>query len=142
VSLQPLDRGETPVETDEVSRDEVDAYLAALEEPRQSTLRALRHTILAIIPEAEQCISYAMPTFKVRGKAIAGFAAFKNHLSYFPHSGSVIPELWSELAQYKASKGTLQFPVGQPLPKAIVEKLVAVRMRQAFGESRPGGQVD
>jgi uncharacterized protein YdhG (YjbR/CyaY superfamily) len=83
-----------------------------------------------------------MPTFKVRGKAIAGFAAFKNHLSYFPHSGSVIPELGRELAQYKASKGTLQFPVGQPLPKAIVEKLVAVRMRQAFGESRPGGQVD
>ena len=96
---------------------------------------ALRHTILTIIPEAEQCISYAMPTFKVRGKAIAGFAAFKNHLSYFPHSGSVIPELGRELAQYKASKGTLQFPIDQPLPKAIVEKLVAVRLRQAFGEA-------
>jgi uncharacterized protein YdhG (YjbR/CyaY superfamily) len=125
-----------------VSREEVDAYLAALEEPKQSTLRALRHAILAIVPEAEQCISYAMPTFKVRGKAIAGFAAFKNHLSYFPHSGSVIPVLQSEVAQYKAAKGTLRFPIDQPLPTALVEKLVAVRMRQAFGESRPGGRVD
>lgn len=125
-----------------MSQEEVDAYLVALEDPKRSTLRALRHTILAVIPEAEQCISYAMPTFKVRGKAIAGFAAFKNHLSYFPHSGSVIPELRSELAQYKASKGTLQFPIDQPLPKAIVEKLVAVRMRQAFGDSGPGGRGD
>jgi uncharacterized protein YdhG (YjbR/CyaY superfamily) len=125
-----------------VSREEVDAYLATLEEPKQSTLRALRHAILAIVPEAEQCISYAMPTFKVRGKAIAGFAAFKNHLSYFPHSGSVIPVLQSEVAQYKAAKGTLRFPIDQPLPTALVEKLVAARMRQAFGESRPGGRVD
>jgi len=125
-----------------MSQDEVDAYLAALEEPKQSTLRALRDTILAVIPEAEQCISYAVPTFKVRGKAIAGFAAFKNHLSYFPHSGSVIPELRSELAPYKASKGTLQFPIEEPLPKTVVEKLVVVRMRQAFGESRPHNGVD
>jgi uncharacterized protein YdhG (YjbR/CyaY superfamily) len=130
-----------PIETDDVSRDRVDEYLAALEEPKQSTLRTLRHTILAIIPEAEQCISYAMPTFTVRGKAIASFAAFKNHLSYFPHSGSVIPELQSEVAQYEASKGTLHFPIDQPLPKAIVEKLVAVRMRQAFGDPRPRGRV-
>jgi len=125
-----------------VSGEEVDAYLAVLEEPKQSTLRALRQTILAIIPEAEQCISYAMPTFKIRGKAIAGFAAFKNHLSYLPHSGSVIPELQSDLTQYTATKGSLRFPIDQPLPKAIVEKLVAVRMRQAFGESPPRDRVD
>jgi uncharacterized protein YdhG (YjbR/CyaY superfamily) len=124
-----------------VSGEEVDAYLAVLEEPKQSTLRALRQTILAIIPEAEQCISYAMPTFKIRGKAIAGFAAFKNHLSYLPHSGSVIPELQSDLTQYTATKGSLHFPIDQPLPKAIVEKLVAVRMRQAF-ENSPRGRLD
>jgi len=124
-----------------VSGEEVDAYLAVLEEPKQSTLRALRQTILAIIPEAEQCISYAMPTFKIRGKAIAGFAAFKNHLSYLPHSGSVIPELQSDLTQYTATKGSLRFPIDQPLPKAIVEKLVAVRMRQAF-ENSPRGRLD
>ena len=62
-------------------------------EPKRSTLAQLRRDILAVVPEAEQCISYAVPGFKVAGKTIAGFAAFKNHLSYLPHSGSVFPEL-------------------------------------------------
>ena len=72
--------------------DAVDSYLAALAEPKQSTLRALRQTILEIIPEAEPCISYGIPAFRLQGKVIAGFAAYKNHLSYFPHSGSVLTE--------------------------------------------------
>jgi uncharacterized protein YdhG (YjbR/CyaY superfamily) len=87
-------------ETDTMSQQEVDAYLAALDEPKQSTLRTLRQTILEILPEAEQCISYAIPGFRVRGQLIAGFAAFKNHLSYFPHSGSVIPELHDDVGPY------------------------------------------
>jgi uncharacterized protein YdhG (YjbR/CyaY superfamily) len=118
-----------------MSQQEVDAYLAALEEPKQSTLRTLRKTILEILPEAEQCISYAIPGFRVGGQMIAGFAAFKNHLSYFPHSGSVIPKLHDDVGQYVTNKGTLQFPIDAPLPKALVEKLVTARMRQAF----PGG---
>jgi len=119
-----------------MSQEDVDAYLAALEEPKQSTLRTMRDTIMQIVPDAEQCISYAMPGFRVRGKMVAGFAAFKNHLSYFPHSGSVIPELRVEAALYITSKGTLQFPVDTPLPKALVEKLLAVRMSQAFPDAR------
>ncbi len=124
-------------ETDTKSQQEVHAYLAALEEPKQSTLRTLRQTILEILPEAEQCISYAIPGFRVRGQMIAGFAAFKNHLSYFPHSGSVIPELHDDVGAYVTNKGTLQFPIDTPLPKALVEKLVTGRMRQAFPEVRP-----
>ncbi len=61
-----------------MSENDIDAYLAALEEPKQSTLRELRRTILGVIPDAEQCISYGMPAFRLRGKVIAGFAAFKN----------------------------------------------------------------
>ena len=109
---------------------EIDEYLAALDEPKRSTLEELRRTILEIIPEAEQCISYGMPAFKVRGKAVAGFAAFKNHLSYFPHSGSVLPQLPEDIAGYAGSKGTLQFAVDTPLPKPLVEKLIAVRLSQ------------
>ena len=120
-----------------MSQQEVDAYLAALEEPKQSTLRTLRQTILDLLPEAEQCISYAIPGFRVRGQMIASFAAFKNHLSYFPHSGSVIPELHDDVGAYVTNKGTLQFPIDTPLPKALVEKLVTVRMNQAFPEGRP-----
>jgi uncharacterized protein YdhG (YjbR/CyaY superfamily) len=116
-----------------VSKEEIDDYLASLEEPKRSTLTTLRLSILGIIPEAEQCISYGLPAFRVQGKVIAGFGAFKNHLSYLPHSGSVIPELGDELANYKTSSGALQFPVDAPLPSALVEKLVTTRLRQALG---------
>jgi uncharacterized protein YdhG (YjbR/CyaY superfamily) len=58
---------------------EIDRYLAALDEPKRSTLDALRKSIMEIVPGAEQCISYGMPAFKVKGKTVAGFAAFKNH---------------------------------------------------------------
>jgi len=109
---------------------EIDDYLAALDEPKRSTLQDLRRTILGVLPEAEECISYGLPAFKVRGKAIAGFGAFKNHLSYFPHSGSVLPALADDLAGYQGSKGTLQFAVDTPLPKPLVEKLIAVRLGQ------------
>jgi uncharacterized protein YdhG (YjbR/CyaY superfamily) len=74
-----------------VSAQEIDRYLDALEEPKRSPLALLRQRILDVIPGAEQGIAYGVPAFKVRGKTIAGFAAFKNHLSYLPHSGSVFP---------------------------------------------------
>lgn len=114
-----------------MSKQEIDEYLATLDEPKQSTLRELRRIILGIIPEAEQCISYGLPAFKLQGKVIAGFGAFKNHLSYFPHSGSVLPELHDDVADYVTTKGTLSFPIDRPLPESLVEKLIAVRMDQA-----------
>ncbi len=116
-----------------MSRQEIDDYLASLEEPKRTTLNALRQSILDVIPEAEQCISYGLPAFRLEGKVIAGFGAFKNHLSYLPHSGSVFPELRDELAKYKTSSGALQFPVDSPLPKALVMKLVNTRLCQALG---------
>ena len=116
-----------------MSKGEVDNYLAVLEEPKRSTLQTLRRTILDIVPEAEQCISYGVPAFRLQGKVIAGFAAFKNHLSYLPHSGSVFPELGDVLSRYTTSSGALQFPVDRPLPKALVKKLIAIRKRQALG---------
>jgi uncharacterized protein YdhG (YjbR/CyaY superfamily) len=83
-----------------VSADEVDEYLSALDEPKRGTLAQLRHTILELVPEAEQGISYRVPAFRVHGKVIAGFAAFKDHLSYLPFSGSVLGQLSDELEGY------------------------------------------
>ena len=77
---------------------------------------SLRQAILDVIPEAEQGISYGVPAFKIRGKTIAGFAAFKNHLSYLPHSGSVFPQLKDELKGYSTSSGALRFDIGHALP--------------------------
>jgi uncharacterized protein YdhG (YjbR/CyaY superfamily) len=113
-----------------VAPQEIDRYLATLDEPKRSTLEALRESILEILPEAEQCISYGAPAFKVNGKAVAGFAAFKNHLSYVPHSGSVLATLQDDTAPYETSKGSLKFAVDKPLPKRLVKKLVSARMRE------------
>jgi uncharacterized protein YdhG (YjbR/CyaY superfamily) len=113
-----------------VSKKEIDAYLAGLEEPKRGTLEKLRETIVSIVPEAEQGISYGMPAFKMHGKVVAGFAAFKNHLSYVPHSGSVVPALADEVKGYKYTAGSLHFPVDRPLPKTLVKKLITVRLKQ------------
>jgi uncharacterized protein YdhG (YjbR/CyaY superfamily) len=116
-----------------VSGAEIDAYLDQLDEPKRSTLEQLRRSILDALPEAEQGISYGLPAFRVQGKVVAGFGAFANHLSYLPHSGSVFPELADDLAPYATSAGALRFSVDTPLPRALVAKLVRVRMAQQFG---------
>lgn len=108
----------------------VDAYLAALEEPKRATLEVLRRTILEVVPDAEQVISYRVPAFRVGGKTVAGFAAFKNHLSYLPFSGSVLPRLADELAGFTMTKSALHFSVDAPLPKPLVEKLIAARLEE------------
>ena len=113
-----------------MSVDEVDEYLKGVDEPKRSTLQALRGTILEVVPEAEQGISYRIPAFRVRGKIVAGFAAFKDHLSYLPFSGSVLGQLTDELQGYTMTKSALHFPVDQPLPKALVEQLIAVRLQE------------
>lgn len=114
-----------------MSAEGVDNYLRGLEEPKRATLQELRRTILEIVPEAEEVISYRVPAFRLQGKVIAGFAAFKNHLSYLPFSGSVLGQLADELGGYARTKSSLHFPVDQPLPKALVKKLIAVRLADA-----------
>ncbi len=108
--------------------EDIDEYLAALDEPKRQTLEALRRSILDVVPDAQQGLSYRMPSFKVRGKTVAGFAAFKDHLSYLPHSGSVLASLGDEVAAYDTTKGSLKFPIDEPLPKPLVEKLIRTRM--------------
>ena len=113
-----------------MSKEEVDGYLAGLQEPKRTALERLRQTILGVIPDAEQCISYRIPAFRVDGHVVAGFAAFTNHLSFFPFSGSVLGELADDVAGYKGTKSALHFPIDQPLPEALVRKLIDVRLRE------------
>jgi uncharacterized protein YdhG (YjbR/CyaY superfamily) len=108
---------------------EVDRHLAKIQEPQRSTLQNLRSSIREVIPEAEEVISYGFPGYKLNGKIICGFDAFKNHCSFFPHSSSVIPALKKELVNYKTSKGALQFAIDKPLPKTLVRKLIRTRLR-------------
>ena len=113
--------------------DEIDAYLSAVDEPKRRTLGALRRSIRAAVPEAEEGISYGMPAFRVDGKVVAGFAAFKNHLAYLPHSGSVLAELAEELAGYERTSGSLHFAIDQPLPDGLVGRLVEAKLAQLAG---------
>jgi uncharacterized protein YdhG (YjbR/CyaY superfamily) len=113
-----------------VTAADVDEYLASVDEPKRSTLEAVRRTILEVVPDAQECISYGMPAYRVEGKVVAGFAAFTRHLSYLPHSGSVLAELADDLAGYQHSSGSLRFAVDTPLPRPLIEKLIAERMRQ------------
>ena len=105
----------------------VDEYLDGAPEPHRSTLRRLRATLREVLPEASEGMSYGVPAFLIEGKPVAGYAYSKNHCSYFPHSGSILPAMAAELTEYKWSMGTLRFPIDQPLPKALVARLIAAR---------------
>ena len=110
---------------------DIDAYLAEVPEPKRSTLQAVRASIRRIVPDADECISYNMPAFRLDGKVVAGFAAFKHHLAYLPHSGGVFPQLADDLQGYTYSDGSLRFPIDEPLPDALIEKLIAIRRAEA-----------
>jgi uncharacterized protein YdhG (YjbR/CyaY superfamily) len=112
-----------------VSSQLVDKHLAKIPEPQRSTLLALRKTIQEVLPEAQEVISYGFPGYKLNGKVICGFDAFKNHCSFFPHSSLVVPALEKQLANYKTSKGAIQFAIDKPLPKTLVRKLIQTRLR-------------
>lgn len=107
---------------------DIDAYLADVPEPGRATLEEVRRRILAVVPDAEQCISYQMPAFRMHGKVVAGFAAFAKHLSYLPHSGTILPALADELTAYQRTKSSLHFAVDEPLPEALVRLLVETRL--------------
>ena len=111
----------------------IDSHLARFDPPqRRYTLAALHDTLRELLPDAEECISYNMPCFKIDGVAVAGFDGFKRHCSYFPHSGNIVDRVagiptWCTVA----SAGTLQFPVyRRPLPEALVRRLVRARLHE------------
>ena len=113
-----------------MTRADVDSYLAKVDEPKRTTLEQLRQNILAVLPNAEECISYSMPAFKVEGKTVAGFAAFKTHLSYLPHSGSTLTTLGANLAGYEQTTSSLHFPIDQTLPPLLIQKLITTRLAE------------
>ena len=108
----------------------VEEYLAQAPEPQRTTLAALRETLRGILPGASERLAYGMPAFVVAGKAVAGYASWKAHCAYYPHSGAVLPQLATELGAYDWSAGTLRFPVDEPLPVSLVRRLVQVRLEQ------------
>lgn len=124
-------RHSDPAEGNEdTGRKEVDQYISAIPEPARSTLETVRETIRSVVPpEASEAITYRIPSFKYKGPLI-GYAAFPNHCSLLVMSSTVLKPFVGELTGYKTSKGTIRFPVDQPLPADLVVRLVKARIAE------------
>ena len=108
----------------------VDEYLAKVPEPARSTLTHIRQVIRSVVPpETTEVISYAIPMFKHNGMLI-GYAAFAKHCSLFPTGSGVIENFKKELAGYKTSRGTIQFPSDKGFPDALLKKIVKARVKE------------
>jgi uncharacterized protein YdhG (YjbR/CyaY superfamily) len=111
----------------------VEDYLAALPEAQRAALEKLRKTIRAAAPEATETISYQMPAFRLHGRFLVSYAAFKDHYSLFPASAKVLEVHGDQLKPYFSGKGTIRFAADKPLPAALVKKVVKTRIEETRG---------
>ncbi len=109
---------------------DIDSYIALFPQPVQERLQQMRQTILEAAPEVQETISYRMPTFKLRGKNLVHFAAYPNHIGFYP-APSGIEAFKPQLAGYKTSKGAVQFPLQQPIPLQLVRQIVEFRVQES-----------
>lgn len=112
----------------------IDAYIADYPPGIQEKLEAMRRTIRGAAPEAKEIISYQMPTFYLNGNLVH-FAAFKQHIGFYP-APSGIEAFREELAAYKGAKGSVQFPLDQPLPLELVRRIVAFRAEENLAKGK------
>ncbi len=110
------------------SYNTIQAYIKDQSKEVQPLLKKLHATILAAAPKAEEAVKYGMPTYMFHGNMVF-FGAFKNHLGFFPTPSGVI-KFKKELAKYKTSKGTIQFPYNEPIPYSLVTKITKFRVKE------------
>jgi uncharacterized protein YdhG (YjbR/CyaY superfamily) len=120
-------------EIDKIPVKNIDEYLLNIPENQRLALETLRQIIRETAPKAEEVISYGMPAFKYHGMLVY-FAAFKNHCSLFAANATMIEDIYPELKMYKTSKGTIQFTPEKPLPVALIQKIVLLRMKENEGK--------
>jgi len=113
------------------SFESVDAYIAAQPEDLQAVLQRVRGAIRRAMPEAEEVISYQIPAYKVAGHPVLYFAGWKAHFSLYPASAPLVAALKAELAPYALSKGTIRFPLDQPVPSRLIGRIARFRMKEA-----------
>ena len=121
------------MKTDKVKPKNIDEYIAGCAPDVQEILQKIRVAVSKAAPDAEEKISYAMPCFAQQGNLVY-FAAAKNHLGFYPTSSGV-REFQSELTAYKTSKGAIQFPLGMPIPVALIRKIVQFRVQENLAKA-------
>ena len=114
--------------TDKSTPKTIDEYIAGFPADVQDILQTIRRTIKEVAPEAREKISYGMPTFTLNGNLVY-FAGFQNHIGFYPIP-SGIAEFKDDLAAYKQGKGSVQFPLGQPIPYDLIRRIVAFRVKE------------
>ena len=119
-------------------RTSVDAYLASLPDERRSRLEDLRRTILAAAPDVTEGIAYNMPAYRLGKRFVVSFEAFTRWDSLFPASEAVENELGDEISPYMKGKGTLQFPITEPLPLDLIDRIIRIRHRETVAAGTPG----
>ncbi len=107
----------------------IDEYIETFPEDTRKILEKLRRTIRRAAPGAEEAISYQMPTFKLRGKNLVHFAAWKNHVGLYPHPAGTAA-FQKDLARYKWAKGSIQFPLDESMPYDLIKKIVEFRVQE------------
>jgi uncharacterized protein YdhG (YjbR/CyaY superfamily) len=122
--------------TDPNAADKVQAYFDKLPPAARKVLRQLRATVRAAAPGTVESISYGIPGLKLEGQAVVWYAAWKNHVSLYPMVGTIKSELGSALDKYEMSKGTIRFPLSEPLPLTLVRRIVKIRMADARERAR------
>jgi uncharacterized protein YdhG (YjbR/CyaY superfamily) len=108
----------------------IDAYLAKVPAEQREALEKLRRAIKAAAPDAEECISYQIPAFRLNGKMLVWFGATAKHCAFYP--GAVVQAHAEELRAYNVSKGTIRFQPDRPLPVSLVKKLVKARIARTL----------
>ncbi len=111
----------------------VDAYLAAQPDAARAALMMVRQAIWRAMPDAEESISYQIPTYKLDGRAVLYFAGWKNHFSLYPVSAPLLAAFPGELSRYVVSKGTIRFPLAEPVPADLIERVARFRVDEARG---------
>jgi uncharacterized protein YdhG (YjbR/CyaY superfamily) len=114
----------------------VRAYFDGLNDESRAPLGKLRDTIAAAVPQAEPAIAWSMPGFKLYGKAFVGYAAFKDHYSFFPMSTAAIDAHRDELGEHVTGKGTISFGYGERLPVRLIQKVVKTRLAEVEAKRR------
>ena len=111
----------------------IDEYIRTFPKDVQTILEKMRKTIREAAPGAVETISYQMPTFKLNGRGLVYFAAFKNHIGFYPIPSGV-EAFEKELSPYKHGKGSVQFPIDQPVPYDLVRRIVTFRVNENLGK--------